>query len=1023
MGPLDRRRFLGIAAATAAVPALTRLPQAYAAPAPVADAPAPTESPWHNVRIDGGGFVPGIIFSQTRKDLIYARTDIGGAYRWDANTSSWTPLLDWVGADRWGWNGVVSVAIDESAPDKVYAAVGMYTNSWDPGNGAVLRSGDLGANWQAAELPFKLGGNMPGRGMGERLAVDPNAGNVLYLGAPSGNGLWRSTNGGVSWAKVASFPNPGTYRSDPNDSSGYGSDIQGVVWVTFDRTTGSAGTPSRTIYAGVADPANTVYRSTDAGATWSRLAGQPTGYLAHKGVLDHVNQRLYLATSDTGGPYDGGKGDVWRYDVAAASWTRISPIPSESSDDYFGYSGLTIDRTNPSTIMVATQVSWWPDAIVFRSKDAGATWTRIWDWTGYPARSYRYTMDITSVPWLSFGASPAPPEVAPKLGWMNESLEIDPHDPDRMMYGTGATIYGTTDLRTWDTGGQITIRPAVKGLEETAVLDLISPPTGPALFSALGDIGGFAHTSLTSVPAMMYTQPNYTSTTSMDFAELQPAVLARVGNIDREANPQVNRAAFSTNGGSSWFQASAEPGGVTGGGTIAVAADGQAAVWSPQGAAVQRTTTYGSSWTPVTGLPQGALVRADRVSRQRFYAYAGGKFYASTDGGASFTATAATGLPAQKAAFKPVPGKEGEIFLTGEGGMWRSLNGGASFTAVAGVTKGVNLGYGKAAPEATQPAIYLAGTVNGVAGVHASDNAGATWRRVNDDRHQYGNMGDAITGDPRVYGRVYLGTNGRGILFADVPADGRPTDDDIEDPTVPTDLRLTAVTADSATLTWTASTDDTGVTGYDIYRDGAQVGQSTTPAFTDTGLAASSSYQYRVRSRDSVPRVSELSAPITVVTAPDTRPTGALTVRYRNADSSATDNAIRMSLQVVNSGTGPVDLAGVTLRYWFAEPGSATYQTFCDWAQLGSAKVTHRVVAAASPKTGASHYLEVGFTSAAGPLAAGASTGEIQLRVHKGDWSAFDEADDYSRGTNTSFADAPKVGAYLGGALVWGTAP
>ena len=43
-------------------------------------------------------------------------------------------------------------------------------------------------------LPFKLGGNMPGRGAGERLVVDPNRNSVIYLGHPGGGVVWRSTD-------------------------------------------------------------------------------------------------------------------------------------------------------------------------------------------------------------------------------------------------------------------------------------------------------------------------------------------------------------------------------------------------------------------------------------------------------------------------------------------------------------------------------------------------------------------------------------------------------------------------------------------------------------------------------------------------------------------------------------------------------------------------------------------------------------------------------------------------------------
>ncbi|MEU4407539.1 hypothetical protein AB0F88_23700 [Streptosporangium sp. NPDC023963] len=70
-----------------------------------------------------------------------------------------------------------------------------------------------------------------------------------------------------------------------------------------------------------------MYRSTDGGATWAPLAGAPTGYLPHKGGVDPINHLLYIATSDTTGPFSGGKGDVWKYQPSPARRRRSAPSP------------------------------------------------------------------------------------------------------------------------------------------------------------------------------------------------------------------------------------------------------------------------------------------------------------------------------------------------------------------------------------------------------------------------------------------------------------------------------------------------------------------------------------------------------------------------------------------------------------------------------------------------------------------------------------------------------------------------
>ncbi|PAD78498.1 cellulose binding domain-containing protein [Paenibacillus campinasensis] len=988
---------------------------------------------WKQVKTGGGGgFIPGIVFNTSEPNLIYTRTDIGGAYRWDQDTRTWKQLLAWVGADNWSKSGVDALATDPVDPDRLYLAVGTYTNSWDPLNGSILRSTDRGETWEETELPFKVGGNMPGRSMGERLAIDPNKNSVLYFGARSGNGLWKSTDYGATWNQVSSFPNLGTYVENPDNE--YQSDIVGLAWITFDPRTGSSGQATQTIYVGVADLNESVYRSVDGGVTWEAVPGQPSGYLPHHGVLSS-DGFLYISYSDGVGPYDGTSGEVWKLNTSTGEWIDISPVPSSSSDNYFGYGGLAVDVQNPGTVMVASLNSWWPDAIIFRSTDGGSTWSRIWDWDGYPGRTLRYTQDISAAPWLDFGNSPIPPEVTPKLGWMIGDLEIDPFNSDRMMYGTGATIYGTDNLTEWDRGGKIDLKVMAEGIEETSVTALISPPSGAHLLSGLLDVTGFRHDNLNQAPAKMFTNPGETS--DMDYAELDPGFIVRVGMVNRSENPNARAIGFSRDGGGNWYSAG-EPAGTSGGGKIALSAHGDNLVWSTSDVGVHYSRG-GNSWSASSGVPAGALVASDRVNSNLFYALAGGDFYVSRDGGATFAKTAAAGLPENgDLDLKAMPGREGDVWIASRGdnsGIWHSSDAGASFTKLTNVEDASVIGFGKAAPGRDVMALYTSGKIGGVRGFFRSDDGGANWVRINDDQHQYASTNTAITGDPRIYGRVYIGTNGYGIVYGDTmvtpqepeepeePQEPQePGQDASISPTSATfDLSperrgdiLVALRLNGNTIAGLYKGTDTLREGEDYTISGAEV------TILQSFLAAQPAGDLRITFRFSAGADAELH--IRVVDTTQT-PAGSLRIEAVSGTQQPVTNTINPRIRLSNTGTEELALKDVTLRYYYTVDGDKKQNLFCDWTQVGSENVTARFVRMPEPVDGADYYAEIGFAEAAGTLAPG-QTIDLNIRISKEDWSNYNQSDDYSfsRGSNI-YDEALNITGYVNGELNWGLEP
>ncbi|RDW90553.1 putative endoglucanase [Aspergillus mulundensis] len=720
---------------------------------------------WKNVVTGGGGgFVPGIVFNPSEQGLAYARTDIGGAYRLNSD-DTWTPLTDFVGNSDWNHWGIDALATDPVDTNRVYLAVGMYTNEWDPNNGAILRSTDKGETWTETALPFKVGGNMPGRGMGERLAVDPNDNRILFFGARSGNGLWKSTDYGATWAKVSSFTWTGTYFQD--SSSTYTSAVVGLAWVTFDSTSGQSGSPTPRIFVGVADTGQSVFVSEDAGATWKWVSGEPQyGFLPHKGVLSPSENTLYISYSNGAGPYDGTNGTVHKYDISTATWTDISP--TSMADTYYGYGGLTVDLQAPGTLLVATLNSWWPDAIIWRSVDSGATWSPIWEWNGYPNINYYYDYDVSKAPWLEDSTSTA--EFPVRVGWMIEALSIDPFDSNHWLYGTGATIYGGHDLTNWDSGNKVTLQSLAVGIEEMAVQALIVPPGGP-LLSAVFDEGGFYHSDLDSPPSQKYHTPTFSSTNGLDYAGNKPSNIVRSGSSASGTDPTV---ALSSNFGSTWsanYAASSS----TGTGSVAFSADADTVLLmsSTQGAL---RSQYQSTFTAVSSLPSGAVIASDKSDNAYFYGGAGGAIYVSSNTGSSFTKTATLGTSSSVNAIRAHPSIAGDIWATTDTGLWHSTDHGATFTRVSSaVTAGWSFGLGAPSSSSSYAVLYGFFTIDGVTGLFKTEDRGVNWAVISDAENGFGAASaNVVNADPETYGLVFVGTNGRGIFYGE-PAGALPT--------------------------------------------------------------------------------------------------------------------------------------------------------------------------------------------------------------------------------------------------------
>jgi hypothetical protein len=719
-------------------------PQAAAplAGAPTAGAPiAIAPFAFGPVVLGGGGAVPGIVLHPLVKDLAYIRTDVGGAYRWDEPGKRWLPLLDHLTADRWNLYGVDSLAVDptDALGGTVAAALGKYQDDFaQPRFGRLVLSRNRGQTWKEIGPELRIASNRQ-QARGERLAFDRLVPDRLWY-ASLADGLWRGKADGTGWERV---PLPGDKPDAPLALA--------AIITACEPPPVKAPAPKKIKPGEKAPPAappapepippllwvatidQGVLASSDDGATWKALGGpvlKPTRMVACPDTT------LLVA-------HEGG---LQRHDGTA--WHDLTPPGVKA-----GIQAIACDPRQPRNLIAAERIT--HKARLFRSTDAGATWTVL-----------QLAQNRTRAWW-------------PAWHWVSSpfSVAFDPQRPGRVWLTDWYAAYRCDNLN----AAAPTLTNLTDGLEEIVTLSLLAPASGAnQLLSGVADNGGFAHPDVDKAPARNVWAagaPDGITITGLDADPTgQMTVQVGVGGGDRKG-PALG--AWSADGGTSWTAFATLPPVKPASGRVAVTADGTHVVWALHGQqGVYWTDDLGATWRDAGDEARQAVgkggiwnwqqpLAADRVAPRTVYLLSDHHLLRTTDGGRTWTAGAnvtSTGMRA----IATHPFHAGELWVArGKEGLARSSDGGLTFTALPAMSSAelVSLGAGT---DNDHPLLYAIGTAGGRTGLFLSRDLGATVEAVASPQQAFGNQPNTLVGDPRTPGRGFVGTNGRGILWFQV---------------------------------------------------------------------------------------------------------------------------------------------------------------------------------------------------------------------------------------------------------------
>lgn len=147
---------------------------------------------------------------------------------------------------------------------------------------------------------------------------------------------------------------------------------------------------------------------------------------------------------------------------------------------------------------------------------------------------------------------------------------------------------------------------------------------------------------------------------------------------------------------------------------------------------------------------------------------------------------------------------------------------------------------------------------------------------------------------------------------------------------------------------------------------------------------------------------------------------GSILIEYSNGNTTPNSNSINPRFRLSNKGSS-VDLSKIKICYYYTINGEKKQTFWCDWSSASNSNVTGNFKKL-SNKSSADYCLEIGFKNGSGFLNKNESI-EIQGRFSKDDWSNYNQSDDFSFSSSTSYIKWDKIALYIDGKLLFGKVP